>query len=71
MWVTIKVIIILVAFFLLAVIMTLVEDAKGSELGVFLKSFIMVCFFYVAKFFWSFNPKSINKITNNNFKADD
>jgi len=71
MWVTIKVIIILLAFFLLAVILTLVEDAKGSELGVFSKCFIMALFFYGAKYLWSLNPKSNNKNTYNNFKADD
>lgn len=58
MWVILKVVTILVAYFLVTFIMVLMEEAKGSELGIFPKFLILVLFLIGVKYFWSINPKN-------------
>jgi len=71
MWVALKVIVILVAYFLVTFLMVLLEDLTGSKLGVFYKFLILGSFLLGVKYFWSFKPKNSNKTKNNNPKGDD
>lgn len=58
MWVFLKVIIILVAYFLVTFLMVLLEDLTGSKLGIFYKFLILGSFLLGVKYLWTFKPKN-------------